>query len=714
MNAKGKIQAQLSAYLDGELDEAQLRQVEEALESDGALRVELAQFAVARKLLRGLPAEKPPVDLVSRVLAEAERSLLVGGQNAQAGANPLRWVRYVASAAVLLMAATVGMVIAITLCSPGTYEDNLVRHQAPAEIRPDGKGNVADAGGGSMDEYALKGRGLSKGFDRDKDLGSRLGDGNVRSHNTVAFDSSGMAASNSSLPVISGKGGSGEGRNLTGGRAGGAGTLNNVDRMVAVLGGDLRNNEIIYTDRIDDAQKQVECILVANGIAPVVTEELERAAAKAKVAPEAPRDRGNFYFANRLSSAQVQYEAYVTPEQMEQVQNALGKLRAKQNVSQDAPAPALALAKVRGRATDGGWGYDKRLTGEGEKSLVNFTKTREKREKGYWREESQAPVTGVTARAAKAAPTLGAAQPPAPTPSETPTPKAEPVMPGKQAHPAPPMAAKASTAASDSAVTTKPAESAQVQKDAGTPARELAKGELAQRKTAATSPAAPAGKEDDATVATGTKTDLFSRFSRHPLWGTRGEPGSSEPSTRPAGQAAGPSGGQYAAGTPNVRVTAPASPPTTPAPAPDQEHKPVVQVTIINGAKIQDGKKITIELGRQSQSVAASRPTTRPAEGDLRVKGFAKANESRSQVRRGRFFLGLSEAPAGKAGQSAQPGKQAQFDGAYRNAPTTLAATARVQRLLITLNYRHGGEADKALNRAAAKIHTGPASRAAP
>jgi len=194
MNAKGKTQAQLSAYLDGELDEAQLRQVEEALESDGALRVELAQLAAARKLLRDLPAEKPPADLVSRVLAEAERSRLVGARHDNAGSNPLRWVRYAASAAVLLMAATVGMVIAVTLCSPGTYEDNLVRHGSTGKSSRDGKDKVAVAAGGRTSRPVTRHEDLSRALGRDREAGrdygsGRKGDGNRRSA-TLAFDDS--------------------------------------------------------------------------------------------------------------------------------------------------------------------------------------------------------------------------------------------------------------------------------------------------------------------------------------------------------------------------------------------------------------------------------------------------------------------------------------------------------------------------------------------
>lgn len=784
MNAKGKTQTQLSAYLDGELDEAQLRQIEEALESDGALRVELAELTATRKLLRDLPAEKPPVDLVSRVLAEAERSQLVGGQHAEAGSNPLRWVRYVASAAVLLMAATVGMVIAVTLCSPGTYEDNLVRHPAPAKSSRDGKGNVAGPGGGSADAYVRKHGDLSRDSDRSRDARSGRGssidgdeskwldagrrDGNGRS-DTLAFSGAGMSGVNSSLPVVSGKGGRGEGGKWARGGAGGSGTFNNVDRMTAVLGGDLTNNEIIYSDRLDDAQKQVEHILNANGIAPVVTEEFEPTAAIAKHVAEAPRARGNFYVANRLSPAQVQYEAYVTPEQMGKVQDALGRLRGRQNVSQD--APALALAKVGGTATDNGWGYDKSLgdkagyrykkssatagdgaAGEGRsyersaaplapaakhdttraakvasESPADIAAAGGKREKGYLQKAAQAPVTGASTCDDKVAQAPVATRPPAPARPETRAPAAKPAAPGKQAPPEPSMVAKVRESAEDSAIKAKlseqsPAEkggrlvaaqpdgSYREQEGVGVVAKELAGGAPERRRTAETSPAAQAQKKDDVALAAGTGPDLLDRRS---TLGTLFEPRDGEPSTRPAGQVVGPVGGQFAAGTPNVRVTAPAGPPAAPTPAPDQEGKPVVEVTIVNGSTMQADEKITIVLDRQGQAVVTRGTATRPAKGDRLEDGFARASESRSRKQQGEFRSELAAAPATKTNQSVQPGQQARFGGAYNNAPTTLPATARVQRLLITLNYRHVGEANTALNRAAAKILSDPASRAA-
>ena len=75
----------------------------------------------------------------------------------------------------------------------------------------------------------------------------------------------------------------------------------------ALAAGD--NNEIIFTDRLDDTQRQVEKVLLSNGIAPVPAKDAGVSPKKARQANE------NFYTQNRPAAGQVQYEVFVTPEQ---------------------------------------------------------------------------------------------------------------------------------------------------------------------------------------------------------------------------------------------------------------------------------------------------------------------------------------------------------------------------------------------------------------
>ncbi len=724
MNAKGKIQAQLSAYLDGELDEPQLRQVEEALENDGALRVELAQFAATRNLLRDLPVEKPPVDLVSRILAEAERNQLVSGQHAEGGSNPLRWVRYVASAAVLLMAATFGMIIAVTLCSPGTYQSGLVHNPTPARGNPDGNDNIAIVNGDwSRDAYISDSGDSSGAIDRSRGSGVRA----ERSEKS-SFDYTDSASVNNDLPVVSGKGGGG---------AGSSGIDNNVERITAVLAGNLTNNEIIYSDRFDDAQKQVEGILNANGIAPVVTEKLESTAALAKRAPELPLARGNFYVANRLSSAQVQYEAYVTPKQMEKVQEELGRLRAKQNVSQH--TTVLTLAKADEMAKDGGWNfnersYDKRRSRH--KDLASASGNKVDNEGRHYRKVLAQTVSAETAKAAKkfstettetatkqeersptreteaaeGDPRIALAPCPAESPAparteETPAPAAKPAMPTKPSAPAPSIAPKAQIADDALTIKSKLGDSNQAKYDSvGGVAKERAGDAMTQRKTAETSAAVQTDEKDSPAIAAvnGLGADLLGRRS---TLATRFGAGTDAPSTRPVGQVAGPVGGQIAAGTPNVRVTPPANQPATPKPVADadKDTRPIVQVTLVDGKTMHNGKKITIHLDRQGQAKNSEWSQTRPSEtlGFAKAKGLAKAEQSPTDQIGKRLEI---------AQQSVRPGISQR--GVLGNGLAIQHSTARVQRLLITLNYRHVDQANKTADPAAAtEIIAGPTSQ---
>ncbi|MGB2821669.1 MAG: RseA family anti-sigma factor, partial [Phycisphaerae bacterium] len=118
MNARDKTYEQLSAHLDGELSPPEAERLARTLEADEDLRRELAELAAVRDLLRSVPIERAPDDLAGSVLAEAERSQLVGRARAETPTGALRWIRYLATAAVLLVAVAVGAIIAVTLWSP--------------------------------------------------------------------------------------------------------------------------------------------------------------------------------------------------------------------------------------------------------------------------------------------------------------------------------------------------------------------------------------------------------------------------------------------------------------------------------------------------------------------------------------------------------------------------------------------------------------------
>ena len=131
MSAKEHIRQQLSAYLDGELNAGEAERLTQALQGDTDLRQELAELANVRTLLRSLPRERAGEDFIPCLLAEAERTQLVG-LAAEEVPLGMRWARRLASAAVLLVAATIGVVVAMTLWAPPriTYDTGMSRRLA--------------------------------------------------------------------------------------------------------------------------------------------------------------------------------------------------------------------------------------------------------------------------------------------------------------------------------------------------------------------------------------------------------------------------------------------------------------------------------------------------------------------------------------------------------------------------------------------------------
>ncbi|MGC9454583.1 MAG: anti-sigma factor family protein [Phycisphaerae bacterium] len=112
---KDNIREQLSAYLDGELSEADARRVEAALEDDAELRSELAELRRVREMVASLPASQAPAGFVERVMARAERNRLMETEEQPRRGGPLRWARLLATAAVLLVAAGAGLVLISSL-----------------------------------------------------------------------------------------------------------------------------------------------------------------------------------------------------------------------------------------------------------------------------------------------------------------------------------------------------------------------------------------------------------------------------------------------------------------------------------------------------------------------------------------------------------------------------------------------------------------------
>ncbi len=94
----------LSAYLDGELDEATREQVAAYLKENASAAQQLEALRAAVAMLQVLPREAAPPELLEDVMAAAERQALVGGAPRGRFARP----RLVSAAAVICVLVTMG------------------------------------------------------------------------------------------------------------------------------------------------------------------------------------------------------------------------------------------------------------------------------------------------------------------------------------------------------------------------------------------------------------------------------------------------------------------------------------------------------------------------------------------------------------------------------------------------------------------------------
>ncbi|HUU59702.1 MAG TPA: hypothetical protein VMZ50_09165 [Phycisphaerae bacterium] len=122
MNEKERIREQLSAYLDAELNEGDAERVARAAEADPHVAAEIEQLSDVRRLVRSLPRERAPKGFVSDVLATVERGRLVETAAAEPSGGALRWVRYLATAAVLLVFVGIAAVVTAVLWKTSDYQ----------------------------------------------------------------------------------------------------------------------------------------------------------------------------------------------------------------------------------------------------------------------------------------------------------------------------------------------------------------------------------------------------------------------------------------------------------------------------------------------------------------------------------------------------------------------------------------------------------------
>jgi len=312
---KDKIRQQLSAYMDGQLDAHAAAAVERALEADRELAAELERLRAVRNLVRALPQAKAPDDFVAHVLAQAERLHLVASDDA--AKPPINWLRWVATAAMLLICVSVGAVIFVTLNysrqfngkllsvaqGPAAPSQPIAAHKSSADKKED-ESNVTSGG------VLVEGLARADGDDRRMEMKDAPA---FRSN--VAFT----------------------------GKAGDAlGPLRNA--KVATTPAPAKpesgpRNMLIYTDDLAIAERDVETALGGKGFVPIHT-------GKAGVAALSLNN-----FERQAVDGTVQYVVKGTPEQVRQLQVRLDDVRQRQHVVQSVrERPADANVETSGYA----------------------------------------------------------------------------------------------------------------------------------------------------------------------------------------------------------------------------------------------------------------------------------------------------------------------------------------------------------------------------
>ena len=120
-----KIRQQLSAYIDGELNDADASVVESLINTRPDVARELQELIEVRESIRSLPRHRASEDFVDEVLAKAERLRLVATSDAPEETT-LPWVRYIATAAVFFIALSVGAIVSVMLWSASQYDPEVV------------------------------------------------------------------------------------------------------------------------------------------------------------------------------------------------------------------------------------------------------------------------------------------------------------------------------------------------------------------------------------------------------------------------------------------------------------------------------------------------------------------------------------------------------------------------------------------------------------
>jgi len=181
----------LSAYLDGELDEATAAKVVAHLERDANAGLLLRELRETRSMLQGLPRESAPADFAESVVAAVERQALLGdaGDESSAGSARRRFGPIRSAAAIILLVGAAGSWIYWQI-------DRVQIAQMPAERSSASSGSLVD-GHRPPDDFADSLAAAAVTADEAASTPSRRGMGDDSSESELAFDQLSPAPSSS-------------------------------------------------------------------------------------------------------------------------------------------------------------------------------------------------------------------------------------------------------------------------------------------------------------------------------------------------------------------------------------------------------------------------------------------------------------------------------------------------------------------------------------
>ncbi|HSI32230.1 MAG TPA: zf-HC2 domain-containing protein, partial [Tepidisphaeraceae bacterium] len=167
-SSKEIIEAQLAAYIDGDLSDTERAEIERHLDAHPQHRALIAELMGHRELVRTLPRAAAPADMNEALTGHLERSALLDGETESSPAvagRIHRWPQIAAVAAVVLLALSLGIVVYYVLPPAGQPSNNLAINDPGADKRAkDGKSAEKELAKKEMaDAERNAGRELRKG-----------------------------------------------------------------------------------------------------------------------------------------------------------------------------------------------------------------------------------------------------------------------------------------------------------------------------------------------------------------------------------------------------------------------------------------------------------------------------------------------------------------------------------------------------------------------